>query len=102
MKIWWIAAYSGVLGVALIVALLVGVFTGKQQTEIVTTPDINKPPIEKIRAAPFKVAARLAQPEYPTVGRDRLDQDDKGRDVPTTDHMTPCRLLLPPATTPSL
>lgn len=95
MKIWWIAASSGVLGVALIIALLSGAFNGKQHTAIVTKP-IEKPPIDITEPPVVKTADGWLTLNIQPWAQVASVRDDKGRDVPTPISITPCRLLLPP------
>lgn len=95
MKIWWIAATSGVLGVGLIVALLFGLLGGKHDQDIVTRPDIQKPPIEKIEPPPAKPMQGYVSLNVQPWAQIESIKDEKGRDVPIPITVTPCRLLLP-------
>lgn len=98
-KIWWVAATSGVLGVAVIVALMAGVLGGKKEV-IVPGPDINKPPIDK--TVPVKPEVTPAE-GWLTVNVQPWAEitsikDQKGQDMPVAAVMTPCRVQLPPGT----
>lgn len=98
-KIWWVAATSGVLGVALIVALMAGVLGGKKDS-VVPGPDINKPPIDK--TVPVKPEVTPAE-GWLTVNVQPWAEitsikDQKGQDMPVSAVMTPCRVQLPPGT----
>lgn len=95
MKIWWIAATSGVLGVGLIVALLFGLLGGKHDQDIVTKPDIQKPPIEKIEPPPARPMQGYVSLNVQPWAQIESIKDEKGRDVPIPITVTPCRLLLP-------
>ena len=95
-RIWWIAASSGVLGVALIVALMAGLFGGKKEEVVLPGPDINKPPIDKPVKPDVPPAAGWLSVNVQPWAEIASIKDQKGQDVPVTVSMTPCRLQLQP------
>ena len=95
-RIWWIAASSGVLGIAVIVAFLAGLIGEKDIKPV--GPQISKPPIDKPVPPPVEiktVSGWLTLNIQPWAEVTQI-KDEKGNEVPAPINITPCKMQLLP------